>query len=89
MFSSAGSDGAYAFWDRDKRTRTRDAKVPPQGQAISTTAFNPVGDLFAYSKSYDWSKGVEGYDLGKEPTKLYVHWTVEKDLKPAPAVQKR
>ena len=88
VFSSAGSDGLYAFWDRDKRSRTREVKLQPLGHAIAATAFNPAGDLFAYAKSYDWSKGAEGFDPSKEPARIFVHWTVEKDLRP-PATMKR
>lgn len=88
VFSSAASDGTYAFWDKDKRSRTREAKVPPAGHAISATAFNATGDLFAYTKSYDWSRGAEGYDLSKEPTRVLVHWTVDKDLRPPPVVKR-
>ena len=50
-------------------------------QPVSLGFWNPVGDLFAYSKSYDWNRGVEGYDLAKEPTKLHVHLTDANDLK--------
>jgi mRNA export factor len=89
IFASAGSDGSYSFWDKDKRTRSREAKIAPAGQAITAAVWNPVGDLFAYAKAYDWSKGVEYYDLAKEPTKLYVHWTTEKDLKQQPTAQRR
>ena len=88
VFSSAASDGTYAFWDKDKRSRTREAKIPPPGHAISASAFNPAGDLFAYTKSYDWSRGAEGFDLAKEPTRVLVHWTVDKDLRPPPAVKR-
>ena len=69
------------FWDKDARARTKEIKTPPNGQPVTCGFWNPTGDLFAYSKSYDWNRGVEGYDLNKEPTKLWVHHTVPDDLK--------
>lgn len=56
-FSTAGSDGTFSFWDREIRQRLRCSPRFPQ--AISSTAFNRTGSIFAYALSYDWSKGFE------------------------------
>lgn len=55
IFSTAGSDGSFHFWDRDAHTRTK--LFESVGQAISATAFSGDGNCFAYSVGYDWSKG--------------------------------
>lgn len=73
---SAGSDGTIHFWDKDGRTRLKCRStqimhlVPwlmPCSLAleaapgpITATAFNHTGSMFAYSVSYDWSKGHSG-----------------------------
>jgi mRNA export factor len=55
IFSTAGSDGLFHFWDRDGKTRVK--LFPEVGGPISATGFSYTGDLFAYAVSYDWSKG--------------------------------
>ena len=74
-FVTAGADGTFSIWDKDKRTRYKEVKnVGPT--PITSILWNPQGDLLAYSKGYDWSKGAEGYDVNQHPTKLFVQWTL-------------
>jgi hypothetical protein len=89
VFSTSGGDGTVNFWDREKKSRTIELKVP-QSQPrhmpspVSAACWNPAGDLFAYAGSYDWAKGVEGYNLQAFPTQLLLHWTTQADLRPPP-----
>jgi WD40 repeat protein len=77
-FVTAGADGSYSIWDKDKRTRYKEAKLG--ATPITSVLWNPAGDLMAYAKGYDWSKGAEGYDLNAHPTKVFVHTTAAADL---------
>lgn len=85
VFVTAGADGVFNFWDRDKRQRLKEYKYAgnPAGQvqSIVDAKFNPGGDLLAYAYSYDWSRGAEGYR--KEfPGAIHIHHTTaEKDLR--------
>ncbi|KAF8980646.1 hypothetical protein BGZ46_003917 [Entomortierella lignicola] len=53
-FSTAGADGAFAFWDKDSRQKLK--SFPKVGNPISSTCFNRNGSIFAYAISYDWNK---------------------------------
>jgi mRNA export factor len=80
---TAGADGSFSIWDKDRRSRYKEVKTGPT--PITATLWNPQGDLLAYAKGYDWSKGVEGYDLNAHPTKLFVQHTVpSRDLSGGP-----
>ncbi|KAJ7284704.1 WD40-repeat-containing domain protein [Mycena rebaudengoi] len=80
-FSTAGSDGTMHFWDKDARNRLRsfEAAAGP----ISATAFNRNGSIFAYSVSYDWSKGHSGMTPG-HPNKLMLHACKDEEVKKRP-----
>ncbi|CCE65212.1 hypothetical protein TPHA_0K00780 [Tetrapisispora phaffii CBS 4417] len=54
-FVSAGSDGTFHFWDKNKKHRLKG--YPAQNGSISAVNFNGKGSLLAYSLGYDWSKG--------------------------------
>ena len=49
-----GSDGKFAFWDKDARTKLKGSEQ--LDLPISACAINPAGTIFAYAASYDWSK---------------------------------
>lgn len=57
--ATVGSDGTFSFWDKDSRTKLKPSE--PMEQSISRCAFSHNGQIFAYSVSYDWSKGHEYY----------------------------
>ncbi|KAK6834842.1 WD40 repeat-like protein [Apiospora arundinis] len=69
-FVTAGSDGSFHFWDRVTHT-----------PAITTTAFNRDGSLFAYAVGYDWSKG-DAANLPDYPNRLVLHSVTDEDVKP-------
>ncbi|KAI1106929.1 WD40 repeat-like protein [Jackrogersella minutella] len=58
VFSTASSDGTFTFWDRAQRTRLKE--FPKADAAVTATAFNRDGSLFAAAVGYDWSFGCEG-----------------------------
>lgn len=78
-FATAGSDGSYAFWDKDKRQRLK----PPAkfNGPIASAAFNQRGDLYAYAVSYDWSKGSEHYNRSMQ-NEIYLHYVKDDEIKP-------
>ena len=60
--------------------------APPascSAQPITACAWNPTGDLFAYTASYDWSKGSEGATT--TPPQLFIQHTLPEDVRPPPA----
>lgn len=78
-FATAGADGSYAFWDKDKRQRL---KAPTRFNApISCASFNHRGDLYGYAVSYDWSKGSEHYNK-QQSNDVFIHVVKEDEIKP-------
>ena len=66
------------------QARHKDARPAPPAQPITAALWNPAGDLYAYAKSYDWSKGAEGYDLTREPSRVFVHHVLPSELRKKP-----
>nr|QBH73991.1 mitotic checkpoint protein and poly(a)+ RNA export protein [Liposcelis bostrychophila] len=62
--ATVGSDGTFSFWDKDARTKLKSSDS--MDQPITCCAFNHSGQIFAYSVSYDWSKGHEYYNPAKK-----------------------
>lgn len=85
-FSTAGSDGTFHFWDKDAKHRLKG--YPTVNGSITSTTFNKSGNIFAYSISYDWSKGYQG-NTSQYPTKVMLHPVQGDECKPRPAVKKR
>ncbi|KAJ5343810.1 hypothetical protein N7541_008514 [Penicillium brevicompactum] len=85
-FSTAGSDGTFHFWDKDAKHRLKG--YPAVGGPITTSAFNRTGNIFAYSVSYDWSKG---YSANTQQTtnKVMLHPIGPEETKPRPNTRKR
>lgn len=77
-FATAGSDGAYTFWDKDSKQRLKHFHRNPN--PISAASFNRDGTIYAYAVSYDWSKGHEYYDKSK-PNKIYLHAVNDSEIK--------
>jgi len=76
--ATVGSDGRYSFWDKDVRIKLKTSE--PMEQSITNCAFNSDGQIFAYSVSYDWSKGHEYFQPQKK-NQIFLHPCFE-DLKP-------
>ncbi|KAA1467303.1 WD40 repeat-like protein [Dentipellis sp. KUC8613] len=77
-FSTCGSDGTINFWDKDARTRLKTFDMAPGPVTAST--FNRNGTIFAYSVSYDWSKGHSGMTPG-HPNKVMLHAVKDEEVK--------
>ncbi|KAF9348996.1 hypothetical protein BGX26_012648 [Mortierella sp. AD094] len=78
-FSTAGADGAFAFWDKDSRQKLK--SFPKVGSPISSTCFNRNGTIFAYAISYDWNKGHTGA-TPQNQNRIMLHAVNDVDVKP-------
>jgi len=80
-FATTGSDGAYNFWDKDNRQRLK--AFTRCSQPISVGAFNysDTQTVFAYTVSYDWSKGHEYYYPQTYKNYILLHPTLENEIK--------
>ncbi|XP_023248261.1 mRNA export factor-like [Copidosoma floridanum] len=58
--ATVGGDGTFGFWDINARTKIKVSKT--MGKPITSCCFDRNGEFFAYSVSYDWSKGHEHYN---------------------------
>lgn len=76
--ATVGSDGRYSFWDKDARTKLKTSEQVDQ--PITRCAFSARGEIFAYSVSYDWSKGHEYYNPQKK-NYIFLHNCFE-ELRP-------
>lgn len=85
-FSTAGSDGTFHYWDGQAKHRLKG--YPSVGGTISATAFNRNGNIFAYSVSYDWSKGYS-FNTTQTPNKVMLHPVAADECKPRPSAKKR
>lgn len=77
-FATAGSDGVYAFWDKDAKQRLK--LFQRNSNSITAANFNANGSIYAYALSYDWSKGVEYYQRQKEPNAIMLHSVQEAEI---------
>jgi mRNA export factor len=77
-FATCGSDGYYHFWDKDNRSRLQ--AFEKRSAPVVVGSFSPNGNIFAYALSYDWSKGVHGYNQNNK-TSLYLHPVSESEVK--------
>lgn len=78
VFTTAGSDGTFHFWDRVARSRLK--SYPSAGAAITSTRFNSDGSLFAYAVGYDWSMGC-ARNSPEIQTKLMLHRVLPEESK--------
>eukprot|EP01135_Chromosphaera_perkinsii_P002172 Nk52_evm7s218 gene=Nk52_evmTU7s218 len=79
-FSTAGSDGTLNFWDKDSKQRLKN--FSKMGRPISCSAFNSDGSIFAYALSYDWSKGHTGYNPNVDKNQIFLHPTLDQEVRP-------
>jgi len=76
-FMTCGGDGSYCIWDKDKRKRlkaTNGCDAP-----ITACRMSLNGKYAAYAFGYDWSRGCNG--AGSCPSGLFIHPTIEKEIK--------
>mmetsp|Transcript_7103 Transcript_7103/g.19487 ORF Transcript_7103/g.19487 Transcript_7103/m.19487 type:complete len:363 (-) Transcript_7103:61-1149(-) len=80
-FATGGGDGNFVFWDKENRQRLK--QFNSCTYPVTAGKFNALGDMFAYSVSYDWSKGHEG-NHPSLPRGIYLHKVKEEEVKPKP-----
>ncbi|KAF7316996.1 Poly(A)+ RNA export protein [Mycena chlorophos] len=78
---STPSCSGIHFWDKDARNRLKTFDQAPG--PISASAFNRNGSIFAYSISYDWSKGHAGMTPG-HPNKIMLHACTDQEVNKRP-----
>ncbi|XP_057803167.1 protein RAE1-like [Salvia miltiorrhiza] len=78
--ATAGSDGAFNFWDIDRKQKLK--AMLRCNQPITCSSFNHDGSIFAYSACYDWSKGAENHKPATAKTNIYLHQPQEVDVAP-------
>ncbi|KAH7564664.1 hypothetical protein JRO89_XS09G0003500 [Xanthoceras sorbifolium] len=83
-FATAGSDGAFNFWDKDSKQRLK--AMSRCSQPIPCSAFNNDGSIYAYSVCYDWSKGAENHNPATAKSYIYMHLPQESEVKGKPRV---
>ncbi|XP_047334673.1 protein RAE1-like [Impatiens glandulifera] len=81
-FATAGSDGAFNFWDKDSKQRLK--AMARCSQPITSSAFNNDGSIYAYSVCYDWSKGAEKHNPSTSKTSIFLHLPQDAEVKPKP-----
>lgn len=77
-FATSGSDGTYAFWDKDARSRLK--SFDPAPGPVIAGQFNRTGSLFGYAISYDWHKGHSGM-TSSHPNKIMLHICKDEEVK--------
>lgn len=78
-FVTAGSDGAYNFWDKDSKQRLK--AMPKSSLPIPCGTFNRDGSIFAYAVSYDWSRGSGEYNPSTAKNHILLHSVQESEVK--------
>eukprot|EP01116_Phalansterium_solitarium_P001219 TRINITY_DN10997_c0_g1_i1.p1 TRINITY_DN10997_c0_g1~~TRINITY_DN10997_c0_g1_i1.p1 ORF type:complete len:353 (+),score=84.85 TRINITY_DN10997_c0_g1_i1:102-1160(+) len=86
-FATAGSDGSFNFWDKENRQRLK--QFTRANNPIPCAAFNMDGTIYAYSVSYDWYKGIEGFNQQTAKSYILLHPVQEADIKKREAVAAR
>jgi len=78
-FATAGSDGSFHFWDYRNKSRTKAFGAHPQ--PISAAAFSPDSNFYAFSQSYDWSRGSVAHNPAAKNS-VHVMAVATNDIKP-------
>jgi len=72
-FATLGSDGVFAFWDKDVKHRLSIHERFKHACPLTTGCFSPNGAQFFYAVGYDWSKGAEQYNPQQMQPSIWVH----------------
>ncbi len=76
---TAGSDGAFNFWDKDSKQRLK--AMLKSSQPIPCGTFNRDGSIYAYAVSYDWSRGYAEYNPTSAQHHILLHQPQEIEVK--------
>jgi mRNA export factor len=88
-FATAGSDGAYHFWDKDSKQRLKAQQPCMYGSLpapIPCSTYNRTGSIYAYAVSYDWSRGYADYNPQAMKNTILLHPVKEEEAKAKPKV---
>ena len=77
-FVTAGSDGAYNFWDKDSKQRLK--AMQKANAPIPAGTFNRDGSIFAYAVSYDWSHGFSQHNPATARHHILLHPSQEAEV---------
>eukprot|EP00887_Chlorella_sp_A99_P007661 scaffold20.g7661.t1 len=78
-FVTAGSDGAYNFWDKDSKQRLK--AMAKASAPIPCGAFSRDGSIYAYAVSYDWSRGYAEHNPTTAKNYILLHSPQEAEVK--------
>lgn len=78
-FVTAGSDGAYNFWDKDSKQRLK--AMAKCNAPIPCGTFNRDGTIYAYAVSYDWSRGAAEYNPATAKNYILLHGAQDGETK--------
>ncbi|KAL4437482.1 hypothetical protein ABPG77_003463 [Micractinium sp. CCAP 211/92] len=78
-FVTAGSDGAYNFWDKDSKQRLK--AMAKCSMPIPCGDFNRDGSIYAYAVSYDWSRGYSEHNPATAKNHIFLHAPQEAEVK--------
>ena len=85
-FATVGADGVYNFWDKQNKQRLKQFKAMPE--PITAAAFSHDSTIFAYASSYDWHKGIDGYNP-QSSKQVMLHSCAATDLQKRPKARGR
>ncbi|KAI4963776.1 hypothetical protein ZWY2020_010516, partial [Hordeum vulgare] len=83
-FATAGSDGAFNFWDKDSKQRLKVCLfllLVVVLNSIPCSSFNNDGSIFAYGPV-----GAENYNPANAKTPIYLHSPQEAEVKGKPRI---
>mmetsp|Transcript_86094 Transcript_86094/g.266599 ORF Transcript_86094/g.266599 Transcript_86094/m.266599 type:complete len:342 (-) Transcript_86094:207-1232(-) len=78
-FATAGSDGSFVFWDKERKQRLQ--RFNSCHYPITCGRFSPDSRYYAYAVSYDWSQGHEFYKP-EMPRQVFLHRCAPIELRP-------
>jgi len=83
--ATAGSDGCFHFWDKEQKQRLK--QFARLTLPITSCAFSPKGDIFAYATSYDYHQGRQHhYEPYLKQRNVFLHEVKEKEVRSRRAI---
>lgn len=67
-FATAGSDGKFAFWDKDRKDRAGTRRFERLNGPVCDIDFSADGRTYAYAVGYDWNQGATGHTSSPDST---------------------
>ncbi|KAI3906412.1 hypothetical protein MKW92_039414 [Papaver armeniacum] len=81
-FATAGSDGAFNFWDKYGKRRLK--AMSRCQNPIPCSAFNSDGSIYAYAVCYDWTMAAEIPNPSTAKSSIFLHLPQESEVKGKP-----